>query len=53
MKSGGAADGRAKVFEALVNSDILEAIERGDRERVRSIIRDLAGLEFDVARWMK
>ncbi len=53
MKSGAAADGRGKVFEALVNSDILEAIERGDRERVRSIIRDLAGLEFDVARWMK
>jgi precorrin-2 dehydrogenase/sirohydrochlorin ferrochelatase len=53
MKSGGTADGRGKVFEALVNSDLLEAIERGDRERVRSIIRDLAGLEFDVTRWMK
>jgi precorrin-2 dehydrogenase/sirohydrochlorin ferrochelatase len=52
MKRGGAADDRGKVFEALVNSDILEAIERGDRDRVRAIVRDLAGLEFDVARFM-
>ncbi len=52
-KRGGAADDRGKVFEALVNSDILAAIERGDADAVRKIIRDIAGLEFDVARWMK
>ena len=48
-----ASECRGRIFESLVNSDILEAIERGDRERVRTIVRDLAGREIDAARWMK
>jgi len=52
-KRGGPAEDRGKVFETLVNSDIVAAIERGDRDGVRRIIRDIAGLEFDADRFMK
>ena len=41
-----------KLFEAVVESDILDKIRRGEREQVERLIRELTGVEMNLERLM-
>jgi precorrin-2 dehydrogenase / sirohydrochlorin ferrochelatase len=41
-----------RLFEAVVNSDILDKIRRGERSQVECLIRDLTGVEMNLERLM-
>ena len=45
---GRGADENRKVFEALVDSDILEAIRRGHWKKAGVIVKRIAGVTIDL-----
>ncbi len=46
---GEGSDENRKVFEALVDSDILDHIRKADWREVKAIVKRLAGVELDIA----
>ena len=48
LAHGKASDTNKAVFEALVHSDMLQAIREGNAEKVKQIILDLCGIDMDV-----
>jgi precorrin-2 dehydrogenase/sirohydrochlorin ferrochelatase len=46
---GRGADENRKVFEALVDSDILEAIRRGHWKKAGTIVKTIAGVSIDLS----
>jgi len=46
VAAGASSDENRKLFEAVLNSDILEAIRDKDHDRTLQIIRDLTGKEI-------
>lgn len=49
LAQGHASEANKSVFEALVRSDMLQAIRDGNRGLVKKIILDLSGIEMDVS----
>jgi precorrin-2 dehydrogenase/sirohydrochlorin ferrochelatase len=49
IAQGHATEANKAVFEALVRSDILQAIRDGNRGLVKKLIRDISGIEIDVS----
>jgi precorrin-2 dehydrogenase/sirohydrochlorin ferrochelatase len=48
LAQGHAAERNKPVFDALVHSDMLQAIREGNRDKVRQIILDACGIDMDV-----
>ncbi len=48
LAQGHAAEANKAVFEALVHSDMLQAIREGNRGKVKKIIHDTSGIDMDV-----
>jgi precorrin-2 dehydrogenase/sirohydrochlorin ferrochelatase len=48
LAQGQSSQANRAVFEALVSSDILQAIRDGNRNRIKQIILDVSGMEMDV-----
>jgi precorrin-2 dehydrogenase/sirohydrochlorin ferrochelatase len=48
LAQGHASDMNKAVFEALVRSDMLQAIRDGNRGLVKKIIHDISGIDMDV-----
>lgn len=46
VAAGASPDENKKLFEAVLDSDILEAIRSNDRDRIRQIVRDITGKEM-------
>jgi hypothetical protein len=49
LAQGHASEANKAVFEALVRSDMLQAIREGNRDKVKKIILDASGIEMDVS----
>jgi len=49
LAQGNASEANKAVFEALVHSDLLQAIRDGNRDLVKSLIHDISGIEMDVS----
>lgn len=49
LAQGHASEANKDVFEALVRSDMLQAIRDGNRDLVKNIIHDISGIEMDVS----
>lgn len=49
LTQGHASETNKAVFEALVHSDILQAIREGNRSLVKRRIHDISGIEMDVS----
>jgi precorrin-2 dehydrogenase/sirohydrochlorin ferrochelatase len=49
IAQGHATEANKAVFEALVRSDILQAIRDGNRGLVKKLTRDISGIEIDVS----
>lgn len=47
LARGRASSANKPLFEALVRSDLLQAIREGDRARAKKIIQDITGIEMD------
>jgi precorrin-2 dehydrogenase/sirohydrochlorin ferrochelatase len=48
LVQGHASEANKSVFEALVHSDMLQAIREGNRALVKKIIHDISGIDMDV-----
>jgi precorrin-2 dehydrogenase/sirohydrochlorin ferrochelatase len=48
LAKGQTSEANKRVFEALVHSDMLQAIRDGNRSRVKKIILDASGVDMDV-----
>jgi len=48
LERGEGPDENRKIFEALVDSDILERIRRGHRRKVEETVKQLAGVTIDL-----
>jgi precorrin-2 dehydrogenase/sirohydrochlorin ferrochelatase len=48
LAQGHASEANKAVFEALVRSDMLQAIRDGNRDLVKKIILDTSGIDMDV-----
>jgi precorrin-2 dehydrogenase/sirohydrochlorin ferrochelatase len=48
LAQGHASEANKAVFEALVHSDMLQAIREGNRGKVKKIIFDTSGIDMDV-----
>jgi precorrin-2 dehydrogenase/sirohydrochlorin ferrochelatase len=48
LAQGHASEANKAVFEALVHSDMLQAIREGNRGKVKKIIHDASGMDMDV-----
>lgn len=48
LEQGHASEANKSVFEALVRSDLLQAIRDGNRDLVKKIILDTSGIHMDV-----
>ncbi len=40
-----------RIFEAVVNSDLLDCIRKGDRQRAAGTVRGLTGVDLDLERY--
>jgi precorrin-2 dehydrogenase/sirohydrochlorin ferrochelatase len=48
LAQGNASEANKAVFEALVHSDMMQAIREGNRVKVKKIILDTSGIDMDV-----